>query len=132
MNHEFNNKEERYKTIRKLCKIDLSIRKRINRIHYAFNNLVEAGGCKNSDLDFIAEIFSVDAILDLILDLILLNRKNDVNLEYFEDIWMSYVDNREDLDDDLIIDAFISTMEQEVMELDLDTLKFRTSERKEK
>ena len=122
MNHEFNNKEERYKTIRKLCKIDLTIRRRMYKIHYAFENLAKVGGCENADLDFIYEILSVDAISDLILDLILLNHKNDVNVEYFNDIWTSYVDNGEDIDDDLLIDAFISTMKQEIMELDLDNL----------
>ena len=43
---------------------------------------------------------------------------------WFDEIWDSYIesDYEEDVDDDMLVDSFISVMEREVMELDIKSL----------
>ena len=117
MNKEFNSNEERYKTIRKLCKMDIKHRRSMQKLHDAVDSVVSLGG---GGSDFIYEIFSVDAISELILDLFLYGY--DINREYYDDIWNAYVWDEDGIEDDILIDSFISVMEQHRMELDIETL----------
>ena len=117
MNKEFNSNEERYRTIRKLCKMDINHRRSMQKLHDSVNSVVILGG---GDADFIYEIFSVDNISELILDLFLYGY--DINREYYEDIWNTYVWDEDGIEDDVLIDSFISVMEQHRMELDIEIL----------
>jgi len=117
MNKEFNGNEERYRTIRKLCKMDMEHRRSMQKLHDAVGSVVGLGGGSS---DFIYEIFSVDAISELILDLFLYGY--DINREYYDDIWNACVWDKDGIEDDILIDSFISVMEQHRMELDIETL----------
>ena len=117
MNKEFNSDEERYRTIRKLCKMDMEHRRSMQKLHDAVDSVVSLGG---GDADFIYELFSVDGISELILDLFL--NGYEVNREYYDEIWDAYVWDEDGIEDDILIDSFISVMEQHRMELDIETL----------
>ena len=117
MNKEFNSNEERYRTIRKLCKMDINHRRSMGKLYDSVDSVVSLGG---GDAGFIYEIFSVDGISELILDLFL--NGYDVNREYYDEIWDAYVWDEDGIEDDLLIDSFISVMEQHRMELDIETL----------
>ena len=133
MNKDFNSKEERYNTIRKLCKMDLKHRRRLDRIH----DIVESNQdiLRGLEPTFVYESLSIDEMRETILDLFFIPKDNsDENIpkeewfcrEYYDDIWSSYVeDSSEEIDDDTIdnyIDSYIDVMEGEVMELDINTL----------
>ena len=117
MNKEFNGNEERYRTIRKLCKMDMEHRRSMQKLHDTVDSVVSLGG---GSAGFIYEIFSVDGISELILDLFL--NGYDVNREYYDEIWDAYVWDEDGIEDDILIDSFISVMEQHRMELDIETL----------
>ena len=117
MNKEFNSNEERYRTIRKLCKMDINHRRSMGKLYDSVDSVVSLGG---GSAGFIYEIFSVDGISELILDLFL--NGYDVNREYYDEIWDAYVWDEDGIEDDLLIDSFISVMEQHRMELDIETL----------
>ena len=110
MNKEFNSNEERYRTIRKLCKMDINHRRSMGKLYDSIDSVVSLGG---GDASFIYEIFSVDGISELILDLFL--NGYDVNREYYDEIWDAYVWDEDGIEDDLLIDSFISVMEQHRM-----------------
>lgn len=132
MNKNFNSKEERYRTIRKLCIMDLQHRRKLEKIY----NLVKSNRELLGGMDecFIYEMFSLDGISHLILDLFTIpkdtsyieniNKKEQFCRDYYNEIWDSYIesDYEEDVDDDMVVDSFISVMEREVMELDIKSL----------
>ena len=119
MNKNFNSKEERYSTIRQLCKMDLKHRRKLSKIY----NFIDANKEVFSNIDAcsVFEVFSIDEISDLILDLFHIPEDDDYFCrEGFNDIWSAYInDESEEIDDDVIIESFIQVMEQEIFELDI-------------
>ena len=136
MNKIFNSNNERYRTIRKLCKIDLEHSRKLESIYKAFDSIKNIKGVGSIDAIFIFEMFHVNELAEVILDLLNIP-KNNINYDpnemdecpedyfcrdYYMDIWRTYTESEDNLDDDILIDSFIDVMEREVMELDIKTL----------
>ena len=74
MNKDFNSKEERYNTIRKLCKMDLKHRRRLDRIHDIVKSNQDI--LRGLEPTFVYESLSIDEMRETILDLFFIPKDN--------------------------------------------------------